>query len=100
MVAATVIDFGGPILIGMQGWLVMPTYFVERHGITIIALGEAIVEVGSGAGEDLSQANVLLVVVLAVLVAAGLGWSRSFRSPWLHPLWRHLPYFGVTRHGT
>ena len=55
---------------------------------------------GSGAGEDLSQANVLLVVVLAVLVAAGLGWPRSFRSPWLHPLWRHLPYFGVTRHGT
>jgi low temperature requirement protein LtrA len=54
---------------------VLPRYFVDRHGsIIIIALGETIVQVGTGARE-LSQPAVLAAVVLAVLIAGQLWWS-------------------------
>jgi low temperature requirement protein LtrA len=75
-VLAAVVDFSGPLLVGTAGWRVAPSYFVERHGlVVIIALGEAIVEVGAGAEENLARPHVLVGVVLAVLVAAGLWWS-------------------------
>ena len=75
-IAAAVIDFSGPLLVGTAGWGVAPAYFVERHGqIIIIALGEAIVEVGAGAEDSLGRPGVLTAVLLAVLVAAGLWWS-------------------------
>ncbi|MCE0766999.1 low temperature requirement protein A [Pseudonocardia kujensis] len=75
-IAAVVIDFSGPLLVGTDGWRVAPSYFVERHGlVVIIALGEAIVEVGAGAEENLARPGVLVGVVLAVLIAAGLWWS-------------------------
>jgi low temperature requirement protein LtrA len=75
-ILAAVIDFSGPLLVGTAGWQVAPSYFVERHGqVVIIALGEAIVEVGAGAETDLARPEVLVGVVLAVLVAAGLWWS-------------------------
>lgn len=55
------IDFGGPIICGMYGWKVLPSYFVERHGsIIIIALGESIVQVGAGAGGDATQPSLLV----------------------------------------
>ncbi|NMO88335.1 low temperature requirement protein A [Actinomycetospora sp. TBRC 11914] len=75
-VLAAVIDFSGPLLVGTAGWQVAPSYFVERHGqVVIIALGEAIVEVGAGAQANLARPGVLVGVVLAVLIAAGLWWS-------------------------
>ncbi|GAB3269687.1 low temperature requirement protein A [Arthrobacter pigmenti] len=75
-IAAGVIDFSGPVLVGTAGWGVAPAYFVERHGlIIIIALGEAIVEVGAGAQDSLGRPSVVTAVVLAVLTAAGLWWS-------------------------
>jgi low temperature requirement protein LtrA len=75
-IAAAVIDFSGPLLVGTEGWRIAPSYFVERHGlVVIIALGEAIVEVGAGAQENLARPDVLVGVVIAVLIAAGLWWS-------------------------
>lgn len=70
------VDLSGPVLLGTAGWGVAPGYFVERHGlIIIIALGEAIVEVGAGAEASLTRPRVLAAVLLAVLIAAGLWWS-------------------------
>ncbi|WP_253878120.1 low temperature requirement protein A [Promicromonospora umidemergens] len=77
-IAAAVIDFSGPVLVGTAGWGVAPSYVVERHGqIIIIALGEAIVEVGAGAKDSLGRPVVVIAVLLAVLIAAGL-WSSYF----------------------
>ena len=74
--AAALIDYSGPLLVGTAGWAVAPAYFVERHGqIIIIALGEAIREVGAGAAEVLGRPGVVVAVVLAVLIEAGLWWS-------------------------
>ncbi|MFJ8029926.1 low temperature requirement protein A [Streptomyces sp. NPDC096032] len=75
-IAAVVIGFSGPVVIGTAGWGVAPGYFVERHGqIIIIALGEAIVQVGAGAEHSLGRLSVVTAVLFAVLIAAGLWWS-------------------------
>jgi hypothetical protein len=51
----------------------MPAYFVERHGsMIIIALGEAIVQIGVGAGADLGRPPVLAGAVLGVLICAAV----------------------------
>jgi low temperature requirement protein LtrA len=51
-IAAAVIDFGSPLLLGSNGLRVVPSYFIERHGLVIIiALGEAIVALGAVASE-------------------------------------------------
>ena len=75
-ILAALIDLGGPLVVGVGGLRVLPRYFVDRHGlIIIIALGESIVLVGTGAEGDLSQPGVLAAVVLAVLIAGQLWWS-------------------------
>jgi low temperature requirement protein LtrA len=74
-VAAAVIDYGAPAVLGLGGFRVSPSYFVSRHGsIIIIVLGEAIVELGSGAG-DLHRAEVIVSLVLGVAVMATLWWT-------------------------
>jgi low temperature requirement protein LtrA len=74
-VAAAVIDYGAPAVLGMGGFRVSPSYFVSRHGsIIIIALGEAIVELGAGA-EDLHRWEVIAALVLGVAVNATFWWS-------------------------
>lgn len=75
-ILAALIDLGGPLVVGVGGLRVLPRYFVDRHGlIIIIALGETIVQVGTGATRDLSQPGVLTAVILAVLIAGQLWWS-------------------------
>lgn len=75
-ILAALIDLGGPLVVGVGGLRVLPRYFVDRHGaIVIIALGETIVQVGTGAEGSLSQPGVLAAVVLAVLIAGQLWWS-------------------------
>ncbi|CAM3452478.1 low temperature requirement protein A [Isoptericola cucumis] len=75
-ILAALIDLGGPLVVGFGGLRVLPRYFVDRHGlIIIIALGETIVQVGTGATRDLSQPGVLTAVILAVLIAGQLWWS-------------------------
>ena len=71
---ALVLDFGGPYFFGEEGWQLVPGHFAERHGlIVIIALGESIVEIGTGAAGHLDL-GVGVAAVLGVGVAAALWW--------------------------
>jgi low temperature requirement protein LtrA len=73
---AAAIDYGAPLVVGMGGFRVAPSYFVERHGaIIIIALGEVIVEVGAGGGRDLHSPGVIAALALGVLISATLWWT-------------------------
>jgi low temperature requirement protein LtrA len=74
-VGAALIDYGAPAVLGMGGFRVSASYFVERHGsIVIIALGEAILELGGGA-KDLHRLGVIAALVLGVAVSATLWWT-------------------------
>ncbi|WP_016884772.1 MULTISPECIES: low temperature requirement protein A [unclassified Rhodococcus (in: high G+C Gram-positive bacteria)] len=75
-VAAAAVDFGSPLIAGISGLRVVPSYFIERHGsVIIIALGETIIELGAGATENLRRPGVLGAVVLGVLISATLWWT-------------------------
>ncbi|MBC2637938.1 MULTISPECIES: low temperature requirement protein A [unclassified Rhodococcus (in: high G+C Gram-positive bacteria)] len=75
-VAAAAVDFGGPLVAGISGLRVVPSYFIERHGsVIIIALGETIISLGAGATENLRHPGVLGAVVLGVLISATLWWT-------------------------
>lgn len=74
-IAAAVIDYGAPAVVGLGGFRVSPSYFVSRHGsIIIIALGEAIVELGSGARE-FQRPEVIAALVLGVAIMATFWWT-------------------------
>lgn len=74
-VAAAAIDYVAPMVFGLGGFRVSPSYFVSRHGsIIIIALGEAIVELGAGA-EDLHRMEVIVALVLGVAIMATFWWT-------------------------
>jgi low temperature requirement protein LtrA len=71
---ALALDFGGPYVFGEEGWQLVPGHFAERHGlIIIIALGESIVEIGTGAAGHLDF-GVGVGAVLGVAVAAAMWW--------------------------
>jgi len=72
---ALAIDMGGPFVFGSEGWHIEPAHFAERHGlIVIIALGESIVSLGAGAGDQL-DGGMLATAVLGVFLAAASWWS-------------------------
>ncbi|HEU0246457.1 MAG TPA: low temperature requirement protein A [Gaiellaceae bacterium] len=63
-----------PWLTSVEGFVVVPEHFVERHGLVIIvALGESIVVIGAAAGLEL-DAGLVLVVLLALGLSASLWW--------------------------
>jgi low temperature requirement protein LtrA len=71
---ALVLDMGGPLLFGQDGWKLVPRHFAERHGlIVLIALGESIVAIGVGAGHEV-DAGTVAAAVLGITVAAALWW--------------------------
>ncbi len=71
---ALLLDMGGPLLFGLEGWKLVPGHFAERHGlIVIIALGESIVAIGVGAKASI-DAGIVAASVLGVIVAATLWW--------------------------
>ena len=71
---ALLLDMGGPLLFGSEGWKLVPGHFAERHGLIIlIALGESIVAIGVGAEAHLS-AGIAAAAVLGVALAAELWW--------------------------
>jgi low temperature requirement protein LtrA len=73
-VLALALDFGGPYVFAVEGWQLVPGHFAERHGLVIIiALGESIVEIGTGAAGDLDF-GVGVAAVLGVGVAAAMWW--------------------------
>lgn len=83
-ILAALIDLGGPLVVGVGGLRVLPRYFVDRHGsIIIIALGETIVQVGTGAEGDLSQPGVRAAVVLALLIEPASSGGPISASPTL-----------------
>lgn len=71
---ALVLDFGGPYVFGEEGWQLIPGHFAERHGLIIlIALGESIVEIGTGAAGRLDF-SIGVAAILGVAVVAALWW--------------------------
>jgi low temperature requirement protein LtrA len=73
---ALAIDYGGPLVTGVGGFRVHPHHFAERFQlIVIIALGESIVAIGVGAGEEELSARIGLAAVLALAASAGLWWA-------------------------
>jgi low temperature requirement protein LtrA len=72
--AALLVDMGGPLVAGVEGWILVPGHFAERHGlIVLIALGESIVAVGAGA-EGKLHLGVVTAAVLGIVVAAAFWW--------------------------
>src|SRR3954463_5206439 len=71
---ALALDMAGPLFFGVEGWMLVPGHFAERHGlIVLIAIGESIVAGGAGASTDL-DAGVITAAVLGVVVAATFWW--------------------------
>jgi low temperature requirement protein LtrA len=71
---ALALDMAGPLFFGVEGWVLVPGHFAERHGlIVLIAIGESIVAVGAGANAEV-DAGVITAAVLGVAVAAVLWW--------------------------
>src|SRR3954451_14465964 len=71
---ALALDMAGPLFFGVEGWVLVPGHFAERHGlIVLIAIGESIVAVGAGADAKV-DAGVITCAVLGVAVAAALWW--------------------------
>lgn len=65
-----------PWLTTVEGFLVAPTHFVERHGlVVIIALGESVVVIGVGAAALQLDAGLVLVALLALALSASLWWT-------------------------
>jgi low temperature requirement protein LtrA len=72
--AALLLDMAGPLFFGVEGWMLVPAHFAERHGlIVLIAIGESIVAVGAGANTHV-DAGVVTAAILGVAVAAALWW--------------------------
>ncbi|RZT24687.1 low temperature requirement protein LtrA [Mycobacterium sp. BK558] len=75
-VAAAMADFGSPLIAGINGLRVVPSYFVHRHALVIIiALGEAIIALGAGASESVHRPGVLGAVTLGVLITGAMWWT-------------------------
>lgn len=63
-----------PWFTSMEGFVVAPEHFVERHGlVVIVALGESIVVIGAAADLEL-DAGLVLAVLLALALTASLWW--------------------------
>jgi low temperature requirement protein LtrA len=76
--AALVVGFFGPLVLGVSGWRVQPAHFVERHGlIVIIAIGESLVAIGLGANGTGLTASVIVAAVLGLTVATSF-WLAYF----------------------
>lgn len=72
---ALLIDYGGPLLFGQEGWKLAPGHFAERHGlILIIALGESIVAIGVGAEGLAIGPGEVLAAVGGIAIASALWW--------------------------
>ncbi len=75
-VAALLVDYGGIVARGVEGWQIEPGHFAERHsGVIIIALGESIVSLGLGAAGVPLDAGVVVGALLGIATAAALWWA-------------------------
>jgi low temperature requirement protein LtrA len=77
-VAALVSTYGGAQFAGSTGWSVHPAHLAERYGLVlIIALGEAFIAIGIGAGKTGIGLGEATAAVLGILVATGF-WLAYF----------------------
>jgi low temperature requirement protein LtrA len=75
LVAATLL-WVTPWLTTVEGFVVSPAHFVERHGlVVIVALGESIVVIGAGAAGLELDAGLLLMALLSLALSASLWWT-------------------------
>jgi len=75
-VLALLVDYGGILARGVEGWRINPGHFAERHGgVVIIALGESVVSLGVGADRLPLDVGVMAGAVLGIAVAAALWWA-------------------------
>jgi low temperature requirement protein LtrA len=75
-VAALLVDYGGIVARGVEGWRIEPGHFAERHSaILIIALGESIVSLGVAARGDQLGAGIIVGSLLGLATAAALWWA-------------------------
>src|SRR5215211_393011 len=71
---ALLLDMGGPIFIDTEGWRLIPHHFAERHGlIVLIALGESVVAIGTGAERGV-DGGVVAAAVVGIVVISALWW--------------------------
>jgi low temperature requirement protein LtrA len=74
--AALAIDYSGPYVFGVRGFVVSAEHFAERYGlIVIIALGESIVAIGIGAAGIELGPTVVLAAILGIVLACALWWA-------------------------
>jgi low temperature requirement protein LtrA len=74
--AALIVDYGGIIARGVEGWRIQPGHFAERHSaIIIIALGESVVSLGVGAAGVRLTGSVIAGALLGMATAAALWWA-------------------------
>jgi low temperature requirement protein LtrA len=74
--AALLVDYGGIIARGVEGWRIEPGHFAERHrAAIIIALGESIVDIGVGAKAVPLDAGLIAGALLAMATAGALWWA-------------------------
>jgi low temperature requirement protein LtrA len=74
--AALAIDYLGPYVFGVRGFVVSAEHFAERYGlIVIIALGESIVAIGIGAAGIELGPTVVIAAILGVVLACALWWA-------------------------
>ena len=73
---AALLVWAVPLFQGLGGFEIVPTHFVERHGlVVIIAIGESIIAIGIGAAGLPVDAELVAVAVLGLLLAAALWWT-------------------------
>ncbi len=74
-VLAIALDWGLPAVTGDQEWRLAPVHFAERHNLVIIiALGESVIALGTGAEVDLTS-KVIIAAGLGLWLAAALWWT-------------------------
>jgi low temperature requirement protein LtrA len=74
--AALLLDYGGIVVRGVEGWRIEPGHFAERHSaVIIIALGESVVAVGVGAAAVGLDVGEIIGVLLGVATASALWWA-------------------------
>jgi low temperature requirement protein LtrA len=75
-VLALVIDYGGPLVLGVAGLMVSASHFAERFSLIIlIALGESIVAIGVGAAGLALKFELILAASLGVAISWCLWWA-------------------------
>jgi low temperature requirement protein LtrA len=75
-IVALALDYGGPWVRGVAGYRMHPAHFAERFSlIVIIALGESIVAIGAGAGDEPLDTAIAIAAVLSLITSAALWWA-------------------------